>query len=202
MDCSMPGFPDLHYLPEFAQTHVHWVGDAIQPSHPLSPPFPPVFNLSQHQGLFQWVGSLNQVAKGLGASVSVLPMNIQGWFPLGWLVRFPCSPQDSQESSPAPHLESNNSSGISLLYDPSLTSVHNYWKTIFLTICRPLSTKHFCFLIHCLGLSKRKWNLSLFPFSHLFPMKSWDWMPWSSFLNVEFQASFFTLLFHPHQEAL
>ena len=53
MDCSMPGFPVLHYLSEFAQTHVHWVCDAIQPSHPLSPS-PPAFNLSQHQGLFQW----------------------------------------------------------------------------------------------------------------------------------------------------
>ena len=48
MDCSTPGFPDLHYLPEFAQTYVHWVGDAIQPSHPLSAPSPPAFNLSQH----------------------------------------------------------------------------------------------------------------------------------------------------------
>ena len=57
MDCSTPGFPVLHYLPEFAQTHVHWVDDAIQPSHPLSPPSPPALNLSQHQGLFQWVGS-------------------------------------------------------------------------------------------------------------------------------------------------
>ena len=53
----------LHYLPEFAQTHVHWVTDAIQPSHPLSSPSPPAFNLSQHQGLFQWVGSLHQMAK-------------------------------------------------------------------------------------------------------------------------------------------
>ena len=66
MDCSMPGFPVLHYLPEFAQIHVHGVGDAIQPSHPLAPS-PPAFNLFQHQGLFQWVGSLN----------------IQYWFPLG-----------------------------------------------------------------------------------------------------------------------
>ena len=65
MDCSMPGFPVLHYLPEFAQTHVHWVSDAIQPSHPLLPPSPPPFNLSQHQGLFQWVSSLHQVAKVL-----------------------------------------------------------------------------------------------------------------------------------------
>ena len=53
MDCSTPGFPVNHQLPELAQTHVHHVGDAIQPSHPLSSPSPPVFNLSQHQGLFQ-----------------------------------------------------------------------------------------------------------------------------------------------------
>ena len=65
MDCSMPGSPILHYLPEFAQTHVHRVSDAIQPSHPLLPPSPPAFNLSQHQGLFQWVSSLHQMAEVL-----------------------------------------------------------------------------------------------------------------------------------------
>ena len=65
MDCSTPGFPDLHYLPEFAQTHVHRVNDAIQLSHPLSSPSPPALNLSQQQGLFQKVGSLHQVAKVL-----------------------------------------------------------------------------------------------------------------------------------------
>ena len=65
MDCSTPGFPVRHYLLEFAQTHVHWVGDAIQPSHPLSSPSPPAFNLSKHQGLFQWVSSSHQVAKVL-----------------------------------------------------------------------------------------------------------------------------------------
>ena len=65
VDCSTPGFPVLHHPPEFAQTHVHWVGDAIQPSHPLSSPSPPAFNLSQHQGLFQWVDSSHQVTKGL-----------------------------------------------------------------------------------------------------------------------------------------
>ena len=65
MDCSTPGFPILHSLPEFAQTYVHWVSDAIQPSHPLSPPSPPAFNLSQHQGLFQWAGSWHQQAKVL-----------------------------------------------------------------------------------------------------------------------------------------
>ena len=65
MDCSMPGFPVLHYLPEFTQIHVHGVGDTIQPSYPLSPPSPRALNLSQHQGLFQWDGSLHQVAKVL-----------------------------------------------------------------------------------------------------------------------------------------
>ena len=65
MDCSTPGLPDYHQLSEFTQTHVHWVGDAIQPSHPLSSPSPPALNLSQHQGLFQWVSSSHQVAKVL-----------------------------------------------------------------------------------------------------------------------------------------
>ena len=65
LDCSAPGFPVFHYLPEFAQTHVHWVSDAIQPSHPLSPPSPPALSLSHHQGLFQWVSSSHEVAKVL-----------------------------------------------------------------------------------------------------------------------------------------
>ena len=62
MNCSTPGLPVHHQLPEFTQTHVHWVSDAIQPSHPLLFPSPPAFNLSEHQGLFQWVSSLHQVA--------------------------------------------------------------------------------------------------------------------------------------------
>ena len=65
MNCSMPGLPVHHQLLEFTQTHVHWVGDAIQPSHPLSSPSPPAPNPSQHQGLFQWVSSSHQVAKVL-----------------------------------------------------------------------------------------------------------------------------------------
>ena len=86
MDCNTPGFPVLHSLPEFAQTHVHWVGDAIQSSHPLLLPSAPALNLSQHQGLLQ----LNQFfssggqSVGASASASVLSMNIQDWFPLGW----------------------------------------------------------------------------------------------------------------------
>ena len=65
MECSTPGLPVHHQYPEFTQTHVHWVSDAIQPSHPLSSPSPPTFNLFQHQGLFQWVSSSHQVAKEL-----------------------------------------------------------------------------------------------------------------------------------------
>ena len=84
-DCSTPGFLIHHQLLELAQTHVHWVSDAIQPSHPLSSPSPPAFNLSQHKGHFQRVSSSYHVAKvpGGSASASVLPMNIQDWFPIG-----------------------------------------------------------------------------------------------------------------------
>ena len=63
MDCCVPGFPVSHHLLEFAQIHIHWISDAIQLSHPLSSHSPPAFSLSQHQGLFQWVGSSHQVAK-------------------------------------------------------------------------------------------------------------------------------------------
>ena len=65
MDCSTPGLPVHHPIPEFIQTHVHWAGDAIQPPHPLSSPSPPVFNHLQHQGLFKWLSSSHQVAKVL-----------------------------------------------------------------------------------------------------------------------------------------
>ena len=85
MDCSTPGVPVHHQLPVFTQTHFHWVGDTIQSSQPQSSPSL-AFNLSQHQCLFQWVSSSYQVAKSIGvsASASVLPMNIQDWFSLGW----------------------------------------------------------------------------------------------------------------------
>ena len=128
MECSMPGFPILHHLMELAQTHIHWIGDAIRPSHPLSSPSPPAFSLSQHQGLFQWVSSFHQVAK-------VLEFQLQHqsfqWifrvdFLLDWLVWSSCSPRDSQEFSPAPQFESINSLALSLLYGPTLTSIHSY----------------------------------------------------------------------------
>ena len=118
MDYSTPGFPVLHYLLEFAQTHVHWVSDAIQPAHPLLPPSPPAFNLSQHQGLFQWVSSSHQVAKLL--ELQLQHQSFQ-WifrtdFLYNWLVWSPCNPRDSQKSSPAPQFKSINSSVLSFLY--------------------------------------------------------------------------------------
>ena len=70
MDCSMPGFPIHHQLMELTRAHVHWVDDAIQPSHPLSSPSPPAFNHSQHQGLFKWVSSSHQVARVLSLNKS------------------------------------------------------------------------------------------------------------------------------------
>ena len=128
--CNMPGFPVLHYLPEFAQTHVHWASNAIQLSYPLSPYSPPALNLSQHQGFFYWVGSLHQVAKVLELQPQHQSLE---WihrvdFLQDWLVWSPCSPRDSQESSPVPQFETINSLVLSLLYGPTLTSIHDHWK--------------------------------------------------------------------------
>ena len=121
--------PVHHQLPELTQTHVHWVGVAIQSSHPLSSPSPPAFNLSQHQGLFKWVSSLHQVAK-----VSEFQLQHQSfpWSPRtdlsDGLVGSPCSPRDSQESSPTPQFKSINSLVLSFLYSPTLTSIYDHWK--------------------------------------------------------------------------
>ena len=112
--------------------HVHCDGDVIQPSYPLSSPSPPTLNLSQYQGLFQWVSSSYQVAE-------VLEFQLQHqsfqWtprtdLPLYGLVGSPCSPRDSQESSPTPHFKSINSSALNLLYSPTLTFIHDYWKNL------------------------------------------------------------------------
>ena len=82
MERSTPGLSVHCQLPEFTQTHVHWVSDAIQPSHPLSSPSPLALNLSQHHGTFKWVSSSQSI--GVSALAPVLPMNIQVWSPLGW----------------------------------------------------------------------------------------------------------------------
>ena len=130
MNCSMPGLPVHHQLPEFTQTHVHRVGDTIQPSHPLSSPSPPAPNPSQHQGLFQWVNSSHEVAKLL--KFQLYHQSFQ-WTPrtdllYNGLVGYPCCPRDSQESSPTPQFKSINSSALSFLYSPTGTSIHDHWK--------------------------------------------------------------------------
>ena len=84
MDCSTPGLPVHHKLLEFTQTHVHWVGDAIQPSHLLLSPYHPAFNLAQHQGLFQWVSfASGGQSIAVSASTSVFPMHTHDWS-LAW----------------------------------------------------------------------------------------------------------------------
>ena len=132
MDCSMPGLPVHHQLPKFTQTHVHWVGDAIQLSHALSSPSPPALNPSQHQGLFKWVSSSHQVAKLL--EFQLQHQSFQ-WPPTtdllyDGLVGSPCSPRDSQESPPTPQFKSISCSALSFLYSPTLTSIHDYWKNL------------------------------------------------------------------------
>ena len=115
--------------PKFTQTHVYRVGDAIQPSHPLLSPSPPapvppsirVFS-SESTLCMRWTKYWNS------ALVSVLPKNTQDWSPLDGLVGSPCSPRDSQESSPTLQFKSINSSVLSFLHSPTLTSIHDQWK--------------------------------------------------------------------------
>ena len=129
-DCSMPGFPVHHQLPEFTQTHVHWVGDAIQPAHPLSSPSPPAPNPSQNQGLFQWVSSSHQVAKGLEFSFSISPSNEYSGlisFRMDWLDLL--AVQETLNSLLQHHSsKASIASVLSFLYSPTLTSIHDYWK--------------------------------------------------------------------------
>ena len=128
MNLSTPGLPVHHHLPEFTQTHVHRVRDAIHPSHPRSSPSPPDPNPSQHQSLFQWVLSSHEVAKVLefSALASFLPKKSRVDLLQNRLVGSPCSPGDSQESSPTPQVKSINSSALSLLHSPTLTSIHDH----------------------------------------------------------------------------
>ena len=126
MDFSTPGLSVHHQLPEFTQTHVHWVSDAIQPSQLLSFPSPPPFNLSQHQRLFEWVSSSHQVAKVLELPHQSSQWIFRFYFLQDGLVWSPCCPRDSQESSPTPQFKSINSSAVRFLYGPNLRSIYDY----------------------------------------------------------------------------
>ena len=129
MDCSTPGLPVHHKLLEFTQTHVHWVSDAIQPSHPVIPFFscPQSFPVSGSFQISQFFTSGGQ-SIGVSASTSVLPLNSQDWSPLGWSGLISFSPRDSQESSPTPQFKSINSSVLGFLRSPNLTSISDYWR--------------------------------------------------------------------------
>ena len=225
MDCSTPGLPVHHQLPEFTQTHVHWVGDAIQPSHPLLSPSPPAFNLSQHQVLFQWVSSLHQVAKYWSFSFNISPPNEYPGliFRTGWLDLL--AVQGTLKS-----LLQHHSSKVSILQHLAFFIVqlsHPYMttgKTIALTR-RPSVDKVMPLLFNVLS----RLVIILLPRSKCL-LISWLQSPSAvileppkvksttvstvspsishevigpdamvSFLNVELEANFVTLLFHFHR---
>ena len=123
VNCSTPGFPVLHHLPELAQTHVHWVDDVIQPSHPLLSPSP-TFGLFQDQGLLQRVGSLHQVTKVL----ELQPQSFQWMFGIDFLrIDWFDLLAVQGTSSLTPQFKCISSSVLCFLYGPTLTSVHDYW---------------------------------------------------------------------------
>ena len=132
MDCSMQVFPVLHHIPEFAQTHVHWVGDVIQPSHPLLSPlllpsiFPSIRIFSNESALrIRW-------PKYWSFSFSISPSNEYSGLISFWIDWFACSPRVSQEASPTPQFKNINSSMLNL-HKEALISIHDYWKTIAFT---------------------------------------------------------------------
>ena len=216
MECSIPGLPVHHQLPELAQTHVRWVSDAIQPSHPLSSPSFPAFNLARDQGLFQWVSSSHQVAKVLEFQLQHQTSFRTDWFDL-------LAVQGTLKSLLQHHSSKASSLVLCFLYGLALTSIHDYWKnhsfdyTYFVRKVMPLLfntlsrlviafiPRSKCLLISWLQspsamiLEPKKIVCHCF---HSFPI----YLSWNdgtgchdlSFLNVEFYASFFTLLFHFH----
>ena len=203
MDCSMPGFPVLHYC--------------LLPSI-----FPSVSIFSNESAL-----CISGQSIGASALASVLSMNFQGWFPLGLTGLISCCPRDSQESSPAPQLESISSLGFSFFYCPDLTSIHDYWKKHsldYIDLCWQTKVFFFnmlpTFVIAFLPRSKRlliSWLQSLSTVI-LEPkkIKSVTVFTFSSSVCPEvmgpdamilgfwmlFLASFLTFLFHPRQDAL
>ena len=212
MNRSTPGLPVHHQLPEFTQTHVHQVGDAIQPSHPLSSPSPPAPNPSQHQSLFQWVNSAwGGQSTGVSALASFLPKKSQGWSPsewTGWI--------------------SLQSRGLSRVFSNTTVQKHQFFGTQFslwssshihtwLTLTRwtfvgklmsLLFNMPSRLVIVFLPRSKHlsiSWlqspsavileppkikSVNVFTVSPSFAMKWWDWMPWSSSTECCFKPAF------------
>ena len=200
----MSDFPVFHVLLYSAQTQVHWVSDDIKLPHSLSLPSPPALNLSQHHSLSRWVCFLHQVAKALELQLQAFQWIFKVDFLWDWLVWSTCWPRDSQESSPEPQIKSINSSALSFLYSPILTSIHDYWKTVALTrwtfvgkvtslVFNMLSRLVIAFLPRNKRLliswvqspsavilePKKIKSATVSTVPHLFAMKWWDQMPWS-----------------------
>ena len=202
MDCSTPGLPVHQQLPEFSQTHVRWVGDTIQPSHPMSLPSLPTFNLSQHQGLIKRVSSSYQVAGiVVSASTSVLLMNIQDWCPLRWTAWI------SSKSKWLSRVFSNSSKAAILwcsaffivqLSHPYMTpgktialTRQNFSGRVTLLLCNMLSRLVITFLPRSKSLliswlqspsavilEPSKITVTVSTVSHLFERKWWNQVPW------------------------
>ena len=206
MDCNMPGFPVHHQLPKLTQTQFQWVGDAIQPSHLLLSASPPTFNLSWHPVFLNELFALGGQSIGDLASASVLPMNIQDWFPLGWTGwRSPYSPRDSLKSL----LQHHSSKASILRHSAFFIDQFSYpymttEKTIVLTrwiffgkvisllfnmLCRLVITflpRSKCLIISWLQLPsvvilelKRIKSVTVSTVSPSICVKWWDWMPQS-----------------------
>ena len=201
MDCSMPGFPVLHHLLEFAQIHVHWVSDAIQPSHPLLPPSPHALNLSQHQDLFQWVGLLHLMAKVLELQFQHQSFQwISGWFPLGLtglISLLSKEPLKSllQHDNSKPSIVQHSAFFMVQLLHPYKTAgktialiIQNFFGKVMSLLFNmlprfviPFLPRNKCLLILwpkstvCRDFGDQKNQ----PPPHLFGMKWWIWMPWS-----------------------
>ena len=133
MNCSMPGLPVHHQLPEFTQTHVHCVSDAIQPSHPrhpllLLPSISPIIRVFSNESVLRirWPKFQSQ-----SFSFNISPSNEHPGlvsFRMNWLDLLAVQGTHSQESSPTPQFKSINSSALSFLYSPTLTPIRDYWK--------------------------------------------------------------------------
>ena len=199
MNCSMPGFLILHCLPEFAQTQVLWVSDAIQLSYPHLPPLPSLC-ISQHQGLFQWISSSHQVAKVLELQLQSSQWIFRIDFLQDWLVWSPFCSRNSQESSLAPQFESISSSALSLLYTPTLISIE--WCRWVIQPSQTLSSPS----LPALNLSQHH----SFPMSWLFisggqstgtsasvlPMNIQSWFPLGLTGLIALQSKGLSIIFH------
>ena len=218
--CAHPGFPVLYYLPEFALTLVHWVSDAIQPSHPLSPPSLPALNLSQHQSFFAVSQLFTSGGQSIGASGSVIPMNVQVWSP--------CSARDTQESSSTSQFKSINSLVLTFfmvqLTHPYITTgktiAFSLWtfvskviSLLFNMLCRfvlAFLSRTMHLLISWLqspftvifGAHKNKtcYCFNFFPF--YFPWSDETRCHYLSFWMLNSRPAFSFSCFHFHQEAL